>query len=309
MQLTKRQLLTTTLVLLMIVVVFGIWALAAYFGFLPETKKYTSQPFADAFSGFTALFTGLAFVAAFTTLGLQIHQLFATRDDLKKTAEANAKMVDASVALARSADERAVLDMFQTYCSDYFQTVKDSSMSVLIPCVASRDYCQFVATRFFVAAQVLELPAHIWDKVSGASYCKSFEEFRQQEQRYRYKLDELINFFTMLVGRSNAGDIVARCDVSYSWWRPLLWLIAKAQQDHYDGNPKVREYATPMTLKDTLGKLDRIYGFKPFRTDEDFWEFFLHHPKVLSYGLDEAYTQRGSLATLSAPSQDELAPA
>ncbi len=35
---------------------------------------------------------------------------------------------------------------------------------------------------------------------------------------------------------------------------------------------------------------------------------FLHHPKVLSYGLDKAYTQRDSLATSSAPAQDEPAP-
>lgn len=306
MQVAKKRLITSLVPATIGCTVLGIWILAIYFGMLPEAKKYTPQPFADAFSGINALFAGCAFGGVLFTIWMQITQLHETKDELTKTAEANAAMARANVTLARSADERAVLEMFQTYCSDYFQTVKDSSMSVLIPCVASRDYCEFVATRFFVAGQA-PLPSHAWDKISRASYCKSFEEFVQQEQRYRYKLDELINFFTLLVGRSDAGDIVARCDVSYSWWRPLLWLIAKAQQDHYDANAIVRKYATPMYLKDTLSKLDRIYGFEPFHKDEDFWEFFLNHPKVRSYGLDDAYLKRGSLA--ATPKQAELAPA
>lgn len=55
---------------------------------------------------------------------LQITELNETKDELKKTAEANEAMARANVELARSADERAVLKMFQTYCSEYFQIVK-----------------------------------------------------------------------------------------------------------------------------------------------------------------------------------------
>jgi hypothetical protein len=202
--------------------------------------------------------------------------------------------------LASNADERALLEMFHTYCSEYFQVVKDSSMSVLIACVVSREYCEFVATRFFVAGQRLEIPPTVWDKVKDKAkrHSASFEEFKKNEQHHRYKLDELINFFTLLVGRSDASDTVARCDISYSWWRPLLWLIATAQRHHYDLNPVVRRYATPMYLGDTLVKLDRIYGFEPFITDDAFWDFFLHHPKVQGYGLDAAYQARGSLGKL-----------
>lgn len=273
-----------------------LWGVSLYIAFLPETKTYTQQAFADAFSGVNALFAGLAFGGVIVTIFLQNSDLNDTKAELTKTAEANERMSNANVALARSADERAVLEMFQTYCSAYFQTVKDASMSVLIACVASREYCEFVATRFFVAGQ-LPLPAGAWDKIAAVSYSKTFDEFVVQEQRNRYKLDELLNFFALLVGRSNAGDIVSRCDVSYSWWRPLLWLIARAQQDHYATHPIVQKYATPMYLKETLEKLDDIYGFARFATDDDFWEFFLHHPKVISYGLDSEYGRRGSMAT------------
>lgn len=297
MRAVARKLNTWRVTCLIVLAVFGIWLLAILLGLQPLIKLYTQQPIADAFSGINALFAGLAFGGVILTIWQQSQELNETKEDLKKTAEANAEMARTSAALARNADEGAVLDMFKTYCSEYFQGVKDSSMSVLIPCVASRDYCEFVATRFFVAGQA-KLPDHVWTKISlaKASRSKTFDAFRHKEQRDRYKLDELINFFALLVGRSNAGDIVARCDVSYSWWRPLLYLMAKAQQDHYDAHPIVRKYATPMLLKDTLRKLDAIYGFAPFANDDEFWEFFLHHPKVRSYGLDEAYQARGSLA-------------
>lgn len=293
MQGTNKKVITIAMAIIAFLVL-GIWIAAIMFSLQPEAKSYTSQPFADAFSGINALFAGFAFGGVLFTIWMQIGDLGDTKSELKKTAEANFAMSKANVELARAADERAVLEMFQTYCSEYFQKVKDSSMSVLIPCVASRDYCTFVASRFFVAGQ-LPLPVHCWDKVAQASYCTSFEDFVVQEQRFRYKLDELLNFFNLLVGRSNAEDIVARCDVSYSWWRPLLWLIAKAQKDHFDAHPIVRQYATPMYLNDTLTKLDHIYGFAPFHTDDDFWNFFLNHPKVRSYGMDDAYLARGAL--------------
>lgn len=291
----KKKMVTLVVTTSIAVTVFGIWILAIYFSLLPEAKIYTPQPFADAFSGINALFAGCAFGGVIFTIWLQITELNETKDELKKTAEANEAMARANVELARSADERAVLEMFQTYCSEYFQVVKDSSMSVLIACVASREYCEFVGTRFFVAGQ-LPLPGHAWDQITRVSRSKSYDAFVVQEQRDRYKLDELINFFTLLVGRSNAGNIVARCDVSYSWWRPLLWMIAKAQQDNYDIDPVVRRYATPMYLREALCQLDRIYGFEPLRSDEEFWDFFLNHPKIRSYGIDEAYLSRGSLA-------------
>lgn len=87
------------------------------------------------------------------------------------------------------ADQKAILDVFQTYCSEYFQGVKNDAMSVLIPCVASSRYCEFVASRFFVADQQA-FPAECWERVSKDSYCKTLDEFLAKEQAYRYKLDD-----------------------------------------------------------------------------------------------------------------------
>ncbi len=289
MQGSKKAYIYIAVVCIVILIV-GLWYFSSQVARFPESKGYTVSNMADAYSGVNALFAGLAFAGVIITIILQNSDLNESNKELKHTAQINAQILQAN-------SERALLDMFQTYCSEYFQVVKDSSMSVLIACVASREYCEFVATRFFVAGQK-PLPRSAWDKVRDTAkrHSATFEEFAEQEQRHRYKLDELINFFTLLVGRSNASDTVARCDISYSWWRPLLWLIATAQKHHHDSNPIVSAYATPMYLRDTLIKMDQIYGFQPFMTDEAFWDFFLHHPKIQSYGLDDAYQRRGLLA-------------
>lgn len=276
------------LVILICLLILGLWIMAVYLGLHPALKEYTPQPVADAISGINALFAGCAFGGVILTIWLQIYELQETREELQKTAEANYDMAKANMKIATHADEKTVLDLFHTYCSDYFQVVKDASMSVLIPCVASRDYCDFVVSRFFVADQ-LTFPPECWDKVSRATYAKSLEEFVQQEQRNRYKLDELINFFTLLVGRSNSREIIARCDFSYSWWRPLFWMIAIQQEKRFSSNAVVQKYSTPLYLKGVVQRLDEIYGFVPFDSEADFWDFFVTHPKIKSYGLDEQY--------------------
>ena len=271
-------------------ILLGMWAAALYLGLQPGVKMYTAQPVSDALSGINALFAGIAVAGVILTLFLQMHEAKAMGAEMEKTADANLKMVKANEKLAARADERAVLDLFQTYCSEYFQVVKDSSMSVLIPCVASKEYCDFVVSRFFVADQ-LPLPPDCWQKVSRVTRSKSFDEFVLQEQRDRYKLDELINFFTLLVGLSNSREAIARCDFSYSWWRPLLWMIAVQQEKRYHASESVRKYATPLYLKGVVQGLDEIYGMAPFSGDAAMWDFFVHHPKVMSYGLDEKYNE------------------
>lgn len=111
-------------------------------------------------------------------------------------------------------------------------------------------------------------------------------------------MDELINFFTLLVGLGNSREAIARCDFSYSWWRPLLWMIAVQQEKRYAASESVRKYATPLYLKDVVQGLDEIYGMVPFSTDPAMWDFFVNHPKVISYGLDEKYN---ALVTESVP--------
>jgi len=260
--------------------ILGLWLGAWYVGTqLVPIKAFTNQPLADVFSSINALFAGFAFCGVILTVYLQIQELQDTRQVLAETSIANKTTAD-------YAKESAIVDLFQTYCSEYFQKVKNSSMSALIPAMASREYFEFMISRFFVAEQKT-LSKDYWPKISKVSRIKSYAAFEKAEQDNRYKLDELINFFTILAYQKDAGEVIARCDFSYSWWRPMFWMIAIAQEIRYQSNPIVRQYATALYFKEVVKKLDQIYGFTPIASATDLIELIKNHPKLVHhYKLD-----------------------
>ena len=263
--------------------ILGVWLGGWYVGTQQGLiKAFTSQPLADVFSSVNALFAGFAFCGVILTVYLQIQELQDTRLVLAETAKANKTTAD-------YAKESAIVDLFQTYCSEYFQNVKNSSMNVLIPAMASREYFEFLVSRFFVAGQ-MELTDHVWPKVSKVSRCKSYEDFKATEQHDRYKLDELINFFTILAYQKDAGDVIARCDFSYSWWRPMFWMIALAQELRYQSNETVRLYGTTLYFKEVVKKLDLAYNMAPINSPADLIALIGGHPKLVEqYKLDELH--------------------
>jgi hypothetical protein len=272
-------------------VIFLLWMAAVVFGINSWLKAYSTQPVADSISGINALFAGLAVAGVIVTLLLQIYEAKETAVELKNAAEANLKMVQANQELSTYAAERAVLDVFQTYCSEYFQGVKNSSQTVLILCVMNKEYCDFLVSRLFVADPIDLTPA-LWERLpKKAGDTRTFDAFKSDEQHHRFKLDELINFFTLLVGQSNSKQAISRCDFSYSWWRPLLWMIALRQQERYDASARIRQFAIPPHLKRVVQGLDGIYGLTPFEPESAFWEYFHEHPKVVAYGPDPLYRE------------------
>ncbi|NVK57695.1 MAG: hypothetical protein HWE26_18995 [Alteromonadaceae bacterium] len=258
----------------------GAWYVGTEQGVIGE---FTTQPLADVFSSINALFAGFAFCGVILTVYLQIQELQDTREVLAETAKANN-------TTAEYAKENAIVELFQTYCSDYFQDVKNSSMNVLIPAMASRGYFDFVVSRFFVAEQ-LPLSNEDWPRIKLVTRSNTFEEFTESEQHDRYKLDELINFFTILAYQKDAGDVIARCDFSYSWWRPMFWMIAIAQELRYESNPVIQKYGTALYFKEVVKMLDQAYKLKPIENSSELVELIKDHPKLSrQYQLDELHT-------------------
>ncbi len=152
-------------------------------------RNLTAQPLADVFSSVNALFADLAFGGVIITIYLQLGELKDTRRELQSTAQANQKM-------AHRADEKFILELFQTYCSEYFQIIKNDSQKVLFSCVASKAYCDFLVSRLF-AAEVLEFPESDAEKISALMGASDLQELKLLDQKARYKFDEIINFFTV----------------------------------------------------------------------------------------------------------------
>ena len=261
--------------------IIGIWIGGWFFSLTPEFGELTNQPVNDLFNSLNALFAGLAFGGVIITVYLQIEELKDTREELARTSDANRRMADDS-------NEKAVLDLYQTYCSEYFQTIKSSSMTILIHCVKDKDYCDFVVSRFFVAEQLPITSSHFgsFKNVIGET---DFASFVLKEQEHRYKLDELINFFSILTAKTNSESIIKNCDFFYAWWRPLFWMIALEQKRRYETFQSIRDFNTALLFPSVVVKLDEIYGFKAFESDYSAWRYILSHPKIKSYGVDEKF--------------------
>lgn len=272
--------------------ILALWLCAWFIGFRPELlKSVTAQPLNDIFLSVNTLFAGLAFFGIILTSFSQYQDLKESKKLIRETAMANSAMARASERMAAHADEKTVLDLFQIYCSEYFQGVKDRSMNVLIASVRSQEYGAYVVSRFSVASQVTKLDQACFIKFGDIKGWGDWDEFLKNERPDRYKLDELINFFSLLVGISNAKDVIRGCDFSYSWWRPLFWMLAVEQELLYHSNEQIRRYSTGRPLNRIVKRLDAIYNFEPFQSYAETWAYISTHPKVLSYGLDPKYAE------------------
>lgn len=275
------------------VLICGIWIGAWYVSSNPfeSITTITEQPVADIFSSVNALFAGLAFGGVIITVYLQINEIRDSRIELTRTADANKKMSETSELIAKREDEKFILNLFQTYCSDYFQGVKDDSQKVLFSCIGNKGYCDFVVSRLF-AAYPLENPFldNVPDNIMNIMKVENREDFLKKEQNYRYKLDELINFFTILTGEESTRNIIGRCDFNYSFWRPYFWIIAKKQDNRYNTEKDIKKYSTKPYFLNVVKKLDIIYGFTPFQNENEMFKHIVSHPKISPF-IDEEFTK------------------
>lgn len=264
-----------------IFMILGIWIGAWFFSLTPAIGQLTNQPVNDVFNSINALFAGLAFGGVIITVYLQIEELKDTREELSRTSEANQMM-------AADSKEKAVLDLYQTFCSEYFQTIKTYSMKVLIGCVKDKNYCDFVVSRLFVTDQ-LPFDEGYYDSLNDIFQCESLEEFKKEEQKGRFKLDELVNFFSILTFKVNSREIIKNCDFFYAWWRPLFWLVAITQKSWYEQNPAIKNFHNDINFLRIAEKLDLIYEAGNFKSNAEALNFVKMHPKIISYGWDEKH--------------------
>lgn len=275
----------TTLLLIAVssALILGLWLGAWYVGTqLVPMKAFTNQPLADVFSSINALFAGFAFCGVILTVYLQIQELQDTRQVLLDTANANIITADYSKT-------NAIVELNQTYWSEYFLGIKNSAFRQLIPAMASRHYFEVLISQFFIAERMMP-SKESWHKISQVSLYKTFEEFDAVRLTDYRNLRELINFFTILAYHKDAKDIIARCDFEYSNWRPMFWMIAIAQETIYLSDVTVRKYSAPFYFKEAIEKLDFIYGFTPIRNANELISFLADHPKLVKqYNLDKEH--------------------
>ena len=262
-----------TAAFLVIFFIFLVW-LAAYPLASSLPQNTFQEPLNSSYNALNVLFTALAFGGVVITLIFQAHEARNARNE---------------------AIERSILEMFQILTSEEFQAKKNAAFRVLIAAIKSRDYGEYVASKLFPVDQLSfptssEVRRIVCDLDSAKQKAMDPQSFDHLERHDRLKLDDMMNFFSMLAQRESSRSIVNHVDFAYDWWRPALMLIAQLQKERMDARPKIRELCKNRLLNEIIWSLDKAYGHDPIKNDEAVWKYLQTHPLLSErFVLDPRY--------------------
>ena len=258
--------------LLVIFLIIAIWV-AAYPIAIRLPQNTFQEPLNSSYNVLNVLFTALAFGGVLITLIFQAHEAKSARNETV---------------------ERSILEMFQILTSSEFQATKNSAYRVLIAAIKNRDYGEYVASKLFAVNQ-LSFPDNekVRDtliELDTAKQTKDAQAFEHLERHDRLKLDDMMNFFSMLAQRESSKSIVNHVEFAYDWWRPALMLVAQLQKERRDAHPKIQELCKNRLLQEIIWSLDRVYGHEPIKDDKAVWTYLCEHPLLKErFGLDHRY--------------------
>lgn len=262
---SSKNALIGTVVMLFII---SLWVLA-----WPISKELPSgafsEPVGSVYNGLNVLFTALAFGGVILTLLFQAEEgRHARREEI----------------------ERSIFDLFQTFSSAEFQSVKNGAFRVLIAAVAHDGYARFLARRLFAVDQE-QFPSDVIPVLRSLDYAKEkvTEGVTEHSDRAdRLMLDNILNFFALLAQRESSKEVIKHCDFAYDWWRPLLWNIALFQQEHHKHSESVKKYCRTRLVSETLTALDKIYGHDTLSNPHEIRGYINTHPLVMRFRAEHA---------------------
>jgi hypothetical protein len=258
--------------LLVILLIITIWG-AAYPIAIRLPQNTFQEPLNSTYNVLNVLFTALAFGGVIITLIFQAHEAKRARNEIV---------------------ERSILEMFQILTSTEFQATKNSAFRVLIAAIKNRDYGEYVASKLFAVDQ-LPFPSNekvkdTLHELDTAKQTNDMQAFEHQERHDRLKLDDMMNFFSMLAQRASSKSIMTHVDFAYDWWRPALMLIAQLQKERRDTHPRIQALCKNRLLQDIIWSMDRVYGHEPIMSDKAVWTYLSEHPLLKErFELDQRY--------------------
>lgn len=263
---------TISTALLVILLIIAIWG-AAYPIAMRLPQNTFQEPLNSSYNVLNVLFTALAFGGVIITLIFQAHEAKSARNETV---------------------ERSILEMFQILTSAEFQATKNSAFRVLIATIKNRDYGEYVASKLFAVDQLPfpdnEKVKYTLRELDTAKQTDDPQAFEHLERHDRLKLDDMMNFFSMLAQRESSKSIVNHVDFAYDWWRPALMLVAQLQKERRDTHPKIQALCKNRLLQDIIWSLDRVYGHESIMSDKAVWTYLSEHPLLKErFGLDQRY--------------------
>ncbi|WP_144408822.1 hypothetical protein [Chromobacterium vaccinii] len=218
-----------------------------------------------SYNAINALFTALGFLSVAFTLAFQMKQ----------------------------STEQSIFNMFQVFSSHEFQDIKDCAFRSLIAAARNKEYAEYLSSKLFSIKQLPfpESAITTLRQIDASKENLSKEQVIYADRSDRLKLDNILNFFRVLAQRESSKTVISHCDFAYDWWRPMLWLVATIQKQHYESNDEIRAVCKTPLLEKTLNSLDKIYGHKQFSHSSEVWKYIKSHPRLIEFGIDQHYEE------------------
>jgi len=232
----------------------------------------------NLFSPINALFSALALLGLIYTviqqqkgLELQREELKATREELHTTAEANQTIVSDSKVTA-------LINLYLFYYDkNEFRKTRSKTWFVLRKMIQNEDYFHYTFERGVMAARgyktVTENHRLQFQGIYSPDKELSIDEYLVVDNEHRHQFDDLLNFYNLLAVRSIPKEFFQKVDFNYDGWRQLLYWYAFNAESEFDKDENLRKLCSPMTLKESLQKLDIQFDFESPETFEVVCEF------------------------------------
>ncbi|MCY7328004.1 MAG: hypothetical protein LH618_05615, partial [Saprospiraceae bacterium] len=107
----------------------------------------------------------------------------------------------------------------------------------------------------------------------GGQIASAPDEYLVVDNEHRHQFDDLLNFYNLLAVRSIPKEFFHKVDFNYDGWRQLLYWYAFNAESEFDKDENLRKLCSPMTLKESLQKLDIQFDFESPETFEVVCEF------------------------------------
>ncbi|MEM7571704.1 MAG: hypothetical protein AAF433_02335 [Bacteroidota bacterium] len=268
-----------------------VWLTGFYLSTTDWIKTVSDQPVSDVFNSLNTLFAGLAFAGLIITilvqkkeLELQRQELILTREELRKSSEAN-------LQIAIENKEKSIFDLYLTFSDDSFEEIRVSSWRVLENCLRSTDYCSYVVNSFFVTGTKDFKRIEDFLEQTYGEIDSPIESIHDRERADRIKLDMLINFFSLLANKDAPQSVLMKFNFYYGWWRPVLWWVLFLGETAYQSTPEVKMYSVRPDWIRMLSILDNCYGFTPFTDLASIWHHLQTHPRMKRIAIDPRFEE------------------
>lgn len=224
----------------------------------------------DFFGGVLNSYIGtLNLVATFLiAVILSNHEKKLANESEKQRQVEQKEATERTNLLHRQSSISAIFDIYKYYSSPEFLDIRTTAWFILKRAASNSEYCDYLVNQSFVSRYINPIEDKaVYEKFREYLYTGNSRpttripvgeyEFLKQEADDRSKLDNLINFYSILSKIDVPPYIGLVCDFNYDTWLPVLLWYSEELEKAYNRHPENFDFSNQPSLKTTINELNK----------------------------------------------------